>query len=351
MAVEPLRIAVIGAGDVGTRHLEVLESDPGFTVVGITDPARAATEYAGARKIAYYKTEYERMLDDVHPDGALVATPTPLHLEMALACIARKIPVLVEKPICDSVDNALTLARESARANIPVLVGHHRRYNPAFDTAVEFIRAGNLGKITAVTGTWLRRKPDSYFEMKWRREPGGGPLLINAIHDFDCLRVLCGEIDTVHAVTSNMARGFAVEDTAAILFQFTNGALGTFIISDAVQAPWCWETTAWENASWYPQQPVDCYVIGGSDGSLTVPSLEFWWNEKGGGRNDPMNRRRLQSIPGNPHILQWRHFARVIRGEEKPLVDAIEATRTLAVTLAVTESANAGRPVKVQPIT
>lgn len=347
---EPLRIVVIGAGDVGQRHLNVIASLPGFKTVGIVDPAESVKAQAQAQKIAYSERDYEKMLDAEKPDGVLIATPNALHLENGLACVARKLPMLMEKPITETVETAMTLVRAAAMAGVPILVGHHRRYNPLIAKARDFIKEGGIGTMIAVSGTWFRRKPDNYYTMKWRREPGGGPLLINTIHDLDCLRLICGDIKRVRAVTANMARGFAVEDTGAILIEFVNGALGTFILSDAVQGPWGWEQCAGENAAWYPQQPVDCYVIGGSEGSLTVPSLEHWWNKGGGGRADPIMRRRLQVVHADPHVRQWQHFGRVIRGEESPIVPGLDATRTLAVTLAVAKSATTGEAVEIPEI-
>ncbi len=342
-----LRISVTGAGDVGMRHLEILEAAPDLEIAAIVDPAASAEAFARARNIPYYKTEHARMLDAEEPDGALIATPNSLHLENGLACVDRGIPFLLEKPITETIESALQLVTAADKARVPFIVGHHRRYNPGISRARDFIREGSIGKVTAVSGTWFRRKPDDYFKMAWRRKPGGGPILINAIHDLDTLRVLCGEIDVVQAMTSNMARGFEVEDTAAVMLRFANAALGTFVFSDAVEGPWGWEQCAGENASWYPQQPVDCYIIGGTQGSLSIPSLEHWWNKGGGGRGDPMLRERLQVVPGDPHIAQWRHFVEVIRGTQQPLVSGMDATRTLAVTLAMTLSAKTGQAVRV----
>ena len=345
-----LRISVTGAGAVGMRHLEILAAASDLEIVAIVDPAPPAAAFARTRKIPYYTNEHARMLDVEKPDAALIATPNSLHLENALACVERRIPFLLEKPITETIETALQLVAAADKAGVPFIVGHHRRYNPAISVARKFIGDGAIGEVTAVNGTWFRRKPDDYFEMEWRRKPGGGPILINAIHDIDTLRVLCGEIDVVQAMSSNMARGFEVEDTVAAMFRFSNGALGTFLLSDAVQAPWGWELCAGENASWYPQQPVDCYIIGGTKGSLTIPSLEHWWNKGGGGRGDPMQRERLQYIPGDPHIAQWRHFAAVVRGTEKPMVSGMDATRTLAVTLALAQSTKTGQAVPVASI-
>lgn len=336
----PLRIAIIGAGDVGTRHAGVIDADPNLSLVAVVDPSPRNPELKGREGVAYYAQDYQTMLDRERPDGVVVATPTPMHFEMALACIERKVPTLVEKPITDSVAKAMQLASAAARLGVPVLVGHHRRYNGVLAKAKEFISNGGIGRLNVVVAYWIRRKPDGYFDRPWRREPGGGPLMINAIHDVDCLRFLCGEIVEVHTFASNATRGFAVEDSAVVLLRFENGAIGTFTISDAAQAPWAWELCAWENAAWYAQQPVSCYKLAGTHGSLTVPTLEHWFNENDGDRGDLMQRRRLHVVPLDPHVEQWRHFARVIRGEETPIVDAMEGARTLAVTLAIIESAS-----------
>lgn len=346
----PLRIGVIGAGDVGMRHLGVIDADPGLHLVAVVDPAGRARQYAHERNVTYYEREYEQMLDRERPDAVLVATPTALHYEMGCACVARGIPALVEKPITDDVVTALDLTRRAEQAGVAILVGHHRRYNTVLGCAKDFIDDGGLGRLVAVVGYWLRQKPAAYFEPQWRREPGGGPLMINAIHDLDTLRYLCGEIDEVHAFAANGARGFAVEDTAAVLLRFRNGALGTFTISDAVQAPWAWELCAWENSAWYTQQPVHCYQIGGSKGSLTIPTLEHWYNEGDGGRGDTMLRRRLHVDPVDPHVAQWRHLARVVRGEERPVVSAMEGTRSLATIVAIGRSAETGRSIMVESL-
>ena len=102
-----------------------------------------------------------------------------------------------------------------------------------------------LGPIVAVVGTALFYKPDDYFDVGggWRRQPGGGPILLNLIHEVNNLLSLVGDIVRVQAVTSNATRGFPVEDTAAMVFTFANGALGTFLLSDAAASPRSWEQT------------------------------------------------------------------------------------------------------------
>ena len=109
------------------------------------------------------------------------------------------------------------------------------------------------------------------------QQPGGGPVLINLIHEIDLVRHLCGEIVSVQALASNAVRGFEVEDTAAVLLRLANGALVTIYAVRRRAAPWNWDLIARESAH-YPPQPlrVNSHFICGTEGALTLPQLEYW---------------------------------------------------------------------------
>lgn len=342
------RLAVIGAGIMGRHHLAVASSNAAFEIVGVADPIPSALERMRGRGHEVF-TDYRRMLDETAPEAVVIATPNAYHVPVALACIERGIAALVEKPVADSLEGAMQLSAAVARTNVPVLVGHHRRHNPLLKKAASHVAQGGIGQILAAVGLWLRRKPDEYFADRWKQEAsaGGGVLLINTIHDFDCLRMLCGEIQSIQAVTSSAARGFAVEDTAAIAIRFTNGALGTITVSDATVAPWCWEMTAQEDPR-FAALPENSYLICGSAGSLAVPTLEHWSNEANADRDAPFMRRRLFHLPADSMTEQMQHFAQVIRREEEPVVTVADATRTLAATLAVRQSAESGKVVHIE---
>jgi predicted dehydrogenase len=344
----PLELALIGAGNIGRRHLQAILPNPAYRAAAIADPTPAAEAFAREQGIAYF-ADAERMLDDIRPDGAVVATPNQFHLAGGLACIERGIPVLVEKPLADSLVDALRLTDAADRAGVPLLVGHHRRHNPILRTAAELIAEGAVGRVTAVACLWLARKPDAYYETAWRREVGGGPVLINAIHDIDAMRMLCGEIESVQAATADGARNLAVEDTAAAVLRFASGALGTLTLSDAVSAPWNWEWNSRENP-FYPHEPLSCLLITGTRGALTVPGLEHWWHEPGQGWGDPLTRRRVPVALGDSYVEQMRNFAAVIRGEAAPVVSGLEGARTLAATLAIKDSAARGAAVSVEDL-
>lgn len=344
-----VRIAIIGAsGAIGVRHVGFLQKNPATEACALVDTAPQAEELARRNGIPFF-SDYRAMLDQVRPDGVIIATPNRMHVPMALDCIARGIPALVEKPIADEIGPALELTAAAEKSGVPILIGHHRRHSPIVQRAVEVIKAGELGQVVSAVAMHLRRKSDAYFKAQWRREEGGGPLLINGIHELDTLRVLCGEIEELQATTSNAARGFAVEDTAAVTMRFQNGALGTLTLSDAVQASWAWELSSGEDVR-YAQELTNAFLICGTKGSLALPTLDMCWNERGGGEADPLLRKRLPIVPADPWYVEVDHFARVIRGEEKPLVTPADGVRTLAAIEAVKESAQTRAWVKIDEL-
>src|ERR1041384_7687593 len=113
----PTRIAVIGAGLIGRKHLGILKDDPAFEVAGIADPAPQGEAYARENGFAWFK-DTEALLDEAKPEGVVIANPNALHRETALLCIARAIPAIVEKPIADTPPDARIIVEAAANANV-----------------------------------------------------------------------------------------------------------------------------------------------------------------------------------------------------------------------------------------
>ncbi len=343
----PVRIGVIGAGLIGRKHIEVLRSaNPLYTLAGVADPSPAAKKEGDDLGYPVYPT-LEEMLDKAKPDGVIVATPNQMHVANGLACIARNVPIIVEKPISDTIESAMKLVEAGEKAGVAIMTGHHRRHNPIMRRAIEIIQGGGIGRVVAANAVWLAYKPKGYHDLAWRREPGGGVVLINGIHDIDCLRQMCGDIETVQATTSNAVRGFAVEDTAGAVIRFKSGAIGTLIISDTAASPWNWECTSQENP-FYPYQANDSYMVTGTLGALSVPTLHHrWYDADKQNWGLPMTERREPIQPADPYYEQMRNFAGVIRGTEKPVLDGRNGAKTLAATLAISISSQTGASVRV----
>ncbi|MEO8675991.1 MAG: Gfo/Idh/MocA family oxidoreductase [Casimicrobiaceae bacterium] len=346
MTEQKTRLALIGAGAIGRAHIEAIRGFDGCVLAGIADPAPAAAELARGLGVPSNQ-DVGALLEAIRPDGAIVATPNAQHLPAVLECARRGVHVLVEKPIAESIAAAREMTSAAQKGGIRLLVGHHRRHNPILEKARENVQGGGIGRVTAVVALFLLQKPDNYFDIAWHREKGAGPVLINLIHDIDDLRFICGEIFAVQAWTSNAVRGHPVEDTAAVLLRFANGALGTITASDAVPSPWSWELTSGENPM-YPRQDGNCYFICGTEGSLAVPRLDAFRYGATRGWTAPLLHERIGVESAVSFARQIRHFCRVVAGDEAPRVDGADATRTLAVVEAVHEAARRGGIVEIE---
>jgi len=347
------RIAVAGAGMIGRRHIEEIVSGAGTALSAIVDPAPNTAELARQYGVQHLRSIEELLAQD-RPDGIVLATPNALHVAQAMQCIEAALPVLVEKPLATTLADGERLVRAAETAKALVLVGHHRRHSPILHAAVEIVASGVLGPLVGVIGSAVFYKPDSdgYYDApyEWRRRIGGGPILLNMIHEIGNLRAMVGEIAAVQAFTSNATRQFEVEDTVAINFRFHNGTLGTFLLSDTAASPKSWEQTSLENKAYASYEDQDAYVILGTNGSLGVPTMRMHLYTQPSARSwhKPFDVQQRNVERADPLARQIAHFAAVIRGETRPLVTARDGLQNLRVTDAIERAAATGATVEIR---
>jgi predicted dehydrogenase len=336
--MKPLRVAVLGAGMIGRRHIQTIRGMPDTAeLVAVADPqADPAGFDLGA---ASWYRDAQEMLDRARPEAVVIATPNALHLQQGEWCCERGIHFLMEKPVTVTLDEAAALVGAVRQSGVKTLVGHHRRYLGTVQQARQWEADGHLGRLVVASVVWATRKPDDYFQAAWRTQPGGGPLLINAIHEIDMLRHLCGEIRAVSGVKSHANRGFAVEDTAAAVFEFENGCLGTLACTDAGLSPWTIEQGSGENPV-FAYTGQSAYRLVGTEGSLEMPVLRAWSARVAGEAawDKPLSGDYLMPRVHDPYQAQLSHFQRLVRLDEAPVVSVLDGSRTLAATLAVAQS-------------
>jgi predicted dehydrogenase len=338
---DAVRIVVVGAGLIGRRHVELVAASARCDLAGVVDPSPGAADLA-ARHGVPWSPSLGAALAGPLPErtGVVVATPNRLHVEQALACVAAGVPVLVEKPLADSVDDGVLLVEAAEAAGVPVLVGHHRRHSPLLAAAKRLVDDGTLGRLVAVQGSALFHKPDAYFDAApWRREPGGGPILINLVHEVDALRMVCGDVVAVQAMAAGHVRGFPVEDTVSVGLAFANGALGSFLLSDTAASPRSWEQTSGEDRRYSVHDDEDCYLIAGTRGSLEVPTMRLRTYPGVRSWEEPFESTVVDVPRADPLARQLDHFCDVVLEAAEPLVPARDALETLRVTQAVAEAA------------
>ncbi|GAP92150.1 putative oxidoreductase [Rosellinia necatrix] len=365
----PVRIAVVGFGGlIGRRHTAHVLSSPSATLVAVVDGAPDASDLAAqlAPGVPYYRSVTDMLSGSAAghgsvPDAAIVCTPNAYHVPVALELAEAGVHLLVEKPLADTKAAARILVDRARELGVKLLVGHHRRFNPyvvaakkvlATSEAAPGAEAGSgIGLITAVSGLWTTYKPDQYFAAApWRRsrKQGGGPVMINFVHEVDVLQYLLGPILRVSA--ERMVGGGGAESSdpdlvergAALTLRFASGAVGSFVLSDAVVSPHFFEAGTGENptlprarrpcqhqidrrsgtetqpADQPDATPVDVYRIFGTHGTLSVPDMTLWtcgdaprsWTNK-----LSVRQIDLDDDPRVPFDRQLDHFTAVVRGE------------------------------------
>ncbi|MBR0754770.1 Gfo/Idh/MocA family oxidoreductase [Bradyrhizobium jicamae] len=339
--MKAIKIGVIGAGLIGRKHLGKLAGRDDYELVGIADVNvdQVAAAHPGTRVFA----DYQKLLAEARPEAVIIASPNQVHAETGIACARAGVHILIEKPVTDRLETAAELIAEVRKAGIQSLVGHHRRHHLQVKALKQLLAQGRIGDVVGVSAIWATHKPEDYFKVApWRSQTGGGPILINLIHEIDFLRFTVGEITAVSALASNRQRGFVVEDTAAALVEFENGALGTFFLSDCAVSPWTMEQGLGE-APEFPFSGQSSYRVMGRRGTLEFPTLDQW-TQAGGAQNwnQPIQSQANHAGSIDPYVAQLDHFRDVIRGAAPSLQPVDDGARSLLVTLAIAEAAATG---------
>ncbi|MBT4288366.1 MAG: Gfo/Idh/MocA family oxidoreductase [Deltaproteobacteria bacterium] len=347
--LKPVRLASIGAGMIGKVHAKFAAELPDCEYVALCDPDPSREQMARELGTEYY-SDYKEMIEKESLDGVIVSLPNEMHEPVGTYCADRGLHIFMEKPIAPTIETAKKLIESAKRNNVQLLIAHHRRFNPMIVATRDMVQSGELGDIVGVSILWCMYKPSEYFVAgPWRAQKGGGPILINTIHEVDNLRFIYGEIERVYAEVSNKTRGFEVEDTVSITVRFIDGTLASILMSDAAPSLWGYECTMGENPHFFPTTG-NIYHYLGTKASLTFPGMKKVYYQEGApaGWQHPITEEQLDIKSDDPYPDQIRHFCRVITGEETPRTSGEDGLRTLQVTMAIHESGMTNLPVTLK---
>ena len=340
------KIAVVGIGLMGSQHLKALQLSKKATLHSIVDLNKSSRKHAKKFKVPFYNNSTE-LLKNNKPDAVIVATPNQFHEKHTISFLNAKIPVLLEKPISNSITKAKKIINSSIKNKTHLLIGYHRRHNSMTANIKRKIDSGKLGKIVSANVMCWLYKHKEWFKEKWRIKKGGGPLGINLVHDIDFICYLLGPVKFVQATSSNLIRKHEVEDTAIINLVFKSGVLCTLSVSDAIVSPWSYELTAGENPA-YPITNQSAYYIGGTKGSLQFPNLKHWYNKKERSwwkeifHKDESTRSSRYTL-----VNQIDHLCDVVKGKTKPKINGNDGLISLKIFDAILKSSKTGRKIKL----
>jgi UDP-N-acetyl-2-amino-2-deoxyglucuronate dehydrogenase len=357
-AGRPLRVGLVGAGNIATHHLPAyLQHPEALELVAICD---LNEELAAARAleagVAHVFADVRATLRGVEIDALDVCTIPDQHLDVALAGIEAGKHVLIEKPFATSLDDCRTLLAAAESAGVTLMVAQNQRYLPPYRAAKRVLDSGELGPIRAVRfeslQCWPAVMPDGHWSYNARRA-GGGAVISVAIHRIDLMRYLVGDVVSVSAVCRTTRPEFVngAEDYATATLEFANGALGEmFTTVSAFRMPWS-----------------ETFMIFGDDGTMhavpppgnirgpavvastkrTAPA-EVWTDQVSGFEPLDASREGLASESGQ--VNELLHFAACCETGAEPLTSGRDNLETMKIVFGIYESALTGEPVTLSSL-
>lgn len=256
--MKPIRTAVIGTGSISDFHLKSYARHPDAELVAVCDlnaeRARKKADQFGAAK-SY--SDYKELLADPDIDAVSVCTWNNTHAEISIAALRAGKHVLVEKPLCTTVEEALRIREAVEETGKQLMIGYVRRYDPNARLLKEFVDKGEFGDLYYAKASSIRRhgNPGGWFADRSRS--GGGPLIDIGVHMIDLCWYMMGRPKAV-TVSGNTYRKLGnranirnlshykaadwdpkvntVEDLASAMIRFENGASLQVDVSFALHA-------------------------------------------------------------------------------------------------------------------
>jgi 2-hydroxy-4-carboxymuconate semialdehyde hemiacetal dehydrogenase len=227
-----VRIALVGAGAFGTKHLDALSViDEAEVVAVVSSRVEQAREAASRYGVADVQTDLARVLDRPDIDAVVLATPTPLHAEQAVAALRAGKHVQVEIPLADTLADAVRVAEVAERAGLVCMVGHTRRFNPSHRWVHDRIRSGRLALQHLDVQTFFLRR-SNLNALGEPRDWTDNLLWHHAAHTVDLLRFQTGEeVVAAHVLAGPTVAGLGIPLDLSIQLRTSGGTLCTLALS------------------------------------------------------------------------------------------------------------------------
>ena len=301
-----MRVAVVGVGHLGKHHARIFASMPGVALVAVVDTNQARAEEIAAANQTRALMRSTSLLDKV--DAVSVAVPTEQHLAVALPFLEAGVPVLVEKPMARSLEEADQMIAAAAKSGAVLAVGQTERFNPAVEAARPMLTDPRFIEVHRL-GTFPERSLDIdvVFDLM--------------IHDLDVvLSLVRSEVESIEAVGVPVLTGRV--DIANARIRFANGCIANLTASrisrDRVRKIRFFQPATYLSID-YAAQKVEMYRLVKGEGPK--PSIE-------GGDVPVVNEEPLKR--------ELADFLDAVTSKRAPMVDGAQGRRALALATEIT---------------
>ena len=323
-----IHIGFIGCGGNARGHMRSLGNVPGARIVGVCDVVPETAQQAAGQTGAQPYTEYNALLERDDLDAVYISLPVFAHGAPEMAVIERGLPMLVEKPVALDMATAREIETAVTKANLLTCVGYQLRYRGSAEAAKRLLSAHDAGPLGIVHGSyWCGTGRQHGATWRTQRSKSGGQILEQATHTLDMMRFLAGEVDEVFAYFGRAILGEGhgdAPDVHGVTLKFESGAVGT------LSATWALDPKDWSHAN----------VLQIGYGARRM----VWKVDALSVTDDMLTSEPDRPTDGNIDAI----FVDAVRTGDRVTLrsDYAEGVKSLALCLAINESARLNRPVR-----
>lgn len=337
------RIGLVGCGRISQFHFEAISKVDGLELGAVCDSDAERARAAGTRWGVPWFTDVDDMARRDDLDVVTICTPSGLHPEHGIVAARHGKHVITEKPMALSREGARKLVDTCDAAGVRLFVVKQNRLNPPIRLLKNAVDRGRFGRIYLANVTVRWQRPQDYYDAEpwrgtWRYD--GGAIMNQASHYVDLIQWLLGPVDSVMAMTATQARRIEAEDSGAAVLHFASGALGVIEV----------------NVLTYPKNFEGSLTIMGESGTVkiggtSVNKVEHWAFAEYDDDDKVVDTGAINTNPptvyGFGHEGYYRNVLAVLRGEADPDTDGRAGEKSLALILAIYESAKTGKLVRL----
>ena len=331
---------IVGCGVISKWHANAISLIDEAELIGCAD-----IKYEFAKKFADEKgciafNTYEEMLECSDIDIICICTPSGLHAQMAIKAANAKKHFIVEKPMAITTEQLDAVAEACEINEVKGSVISQLRFSESILRAKKAVQDGELGDIL-IGDVHMKyyRSTEYYASATWRGTwalDGGGALMNQGIHGVDALQFIVGPVKSVYGICKTLARDIEVEDTATVLVEYQNGAIGTIqgTTSVAPGSPRIITVCGTKGTIEITDDVITKFDVEGK--SMELPE------------NDPERKnssRDPQAISEDIHKKQFEDLIDAIKNNRKPYIDIYEGRKPVDIILATYKSSRTDKKV------
>jgi len=315
---------------MGKNHARVCSELEQVELVGIADADRETAKKVAEKLYTKAFFDYKELLQEV--DAAIVATPTITHYDIAMDFLNHGKHVLVEKPICDSVEKGQMLTKKAEETSLVLAVGHIERHNPVVKFVKDAMQNKRFGELITIASKRVSNFPGRIKDV--------GVIFDFGVHDIDVMRYLAGDVESVYARAGKFNENIAHEDHANIVLNFENNICGIVEVNwltpikirklfltcskNFVEADYMNQTVTISSSSFKQIDEMDLYRV----------PIEYNTNQIALEKREPL-RNEIED------------FVTAVQQNKQPLATGKDGLMALKIVEAATTSYKKGEEVKI----